>query len=111
MVEDSGRSAAGERSALRFEATVLPADAGEHVSAMAERVADLDLDRIPDPEGGVRLLVDANECAELLDRGFEVRLRRAVPVRPLDPQMIAGDDEVQTWFDQRVAGIEQGEAT
>jgi hypothetical protein len=31
-------------------------------------VADLDLDRIPDPQGGVRLLVTTEEVVELLER-------------------------------------------
>ncbi|HVL99913.1 MAG TPA: hypothetical protein VM324_11535 [Egibacteraceae bacterium] len=111
MVEESERSAGGEGPDVRFEATVLAPDAGVSAFAVAERVAELDLDRIPDPEGGVRLLIDVDECVALLDRGFEVRLRRAVPVRPLDPQLIAGDDEVQAWFDERVAGTEEGQAT
>lgn len=86
------------RSATRFEATV-------HVltdDADLKRVADLDVDRVPDPEGGVRVLVDPDECARLIDGGFEVRLQRAVPVRPLDPSLVAGDDDVRAWFAERV---------
>ncbi|MEX0658522.1 MAG: hypothetical protein WD080_05270 [Egibacteraceae bacterium] len=101
-----------ERRAVRFEATVHPGEAGLGVAAMTERVADLDVDRIPDPGGEVRLLVDADACVRLLEEGFEVRLRRSVPVRPLDPGLVAGDDEVQTWFDTRIrdtgGGPEQG---
>lgn len=89
------------RHGVRFEATVHPGEAPVGLSAMADRVAALDLDRIPDPEGGVRLLVDADECAQLLDRGFEVRLRRAVPVRPLDQSQVADDDDVRAWFEER----------
>lgn len=91
-----------ERRAVRFEATVHPGEAGLGFAAMTERVADLDLDRIPDPGGDMRLLVDVDECVRLLEQGFEVRLRRSVPVRPLDPRLVAGDDEVQTWFDTRI---------
>lgn len=109
MAEESQRPGVGERPTMRFEAILLTADARVDMSAMAERVAELDLDRIPDPEGGARVLVNTEECVELLERGFEVRLRRAVPVRPFDSELIAEDDEVQAWFDERVAGIEQGE--
>lgn len=105
----------GERHAVRFEATVHPGEAGLGFAAMTERVADLDVDRIPDPGGEVRLLVDADECVRLLEQGFEVRLRRSVPVRPLDPGLVASDDEVQTWFDTRIretgGGPEQGSAS
>lgn len=99
MADDSSRELTSRaRRANRFEATV-------HVvanDADLERVADLDVDRVPDPEGGVRVLVDADECARLIDGGFEVRLQRAVPVRPLDPSLVAGDDEVRAWFEERV---------
>lgn len=99
----------GPRGGVRFEATVHPGEAPVGFAAMAGQVADLDLDRIPDPEGGVRLLLDADECTELLERGFEVRLRRAVPVRPLDQSLVADDDAVRSWFDERARGT--GQAT
>lgn len=98
----------GPRRDVRFEATVHSGDAPVRFAAMAGQVADLDLDRIPDPEGGVRLLIDADECIQLLERGFEVRLRRAVPVRPLDQGLVADDDDVRAWFDGRVRGTGQG---
>lgn len=59
---------------LRFEVTVHPGDAGPPTS----HIANLDLDRVPDPEGGVRLLATAPECAVLVDEGYEVRLHRTV---------------------------------
>lgn len=96
------------RRDVRFEATVHPGDAPVGFAAVASRVADLELDRIPDPDGGVRLLVDVDECARLLDQGFEVRLRRAVPVRPLDQDLVADDDDVRAWFHARARGSDQG---
>jgi hypothetical protein len=41
------------------------------------RVADMDLDRVPDPGEGVRLLVDMNEAARLVESGFEVTIVQA----------------------------------
>ena len=61
-------------------------------------VSDLDLDRVPDPGGGVRVLIDQTEIARLISEGYEVRLQQAVPVRPLDPSLIARDDDVDSWF-------------
>lgn len=95
------------RRSVRFEATVHPGEAQVEFAALTRRVADLDLDRIPDPEGQVRLLVDADECAQLLDQGFEVRLRRAVPIRPLDQRLVADDEDVRAWFDERTRGTGQ----
>jgi hypothetical protein len=83
----------------RFEATVHPREDADADLAM---VADLDLDRVPDPEGGVRLLVNMEEVAHLVEQGFEVRLQRPVPVRPLDPELVASDEEVRAWFEERV---------
>lgn len=97
----------GPRGGVRFEATVHPR-ARVGFAAMARQVADLDLDRLPDAEGEIRLLVDAEQCSQLLDQGYEVRLQRAVPVRPLDQGLVADDDDVRAWFHARARGSEQG---
>ena len=91
---------------LRFEATV-QARTG---AADLERVADLDIDRLPDPEGGMRVLVDADDCRRLLEAGYEVHLLRALPVRPLKQRLVNADHDVQAWLDQRVrnAGTADG---
>jgi hypothetical protein len=88
----------------RFEATILP---GAPATGLA-RVADLDLDRIPDPEGEVRVLITAEDAERLLEQGFEVRLVRAHAVRPLDPALISDDADVQAWLAEQTAGIERG---
>lgn len=97
--------AAGDRTPLRFEATVQPGD----VEADLDRVADLDLDRVPDPEGGVRLLVTMEDCVQLLDRGFRVQLHNPLPVRPLEPGLIESDESTRAWLEERVRGIERAE--
>lgn len=97
--------APGRPEGGRFEATVHP---GERDVALAQ-VSDLDLDRIPDPQGGVRVVVTAEELAELVRRGYEVRVFRTVPIEPLDPSLIQSDEDARRWLDERVAGIPREE--
>jgi hypothetical protein len=94
-----------DRRNVRFEATV---HAGDRQLAL-ESVADLDLDRIPDPEGGVRLLVTAEEAIGLVLRGYEVHLLRAHPISPLDPALVPNDESVREWLEDQVKGIERQE--
>ena len=97
--------APGRPEGGRFEATVHP---GARDVALAQ-VSDLDLDRIPDPQGGVRVVVTAEELTELVRRGYEVRVFRTVPIEPLDPSLIESDEDVRRWLDERVAGIPREE--
>ena len=97
---ESGRPAGD-----RFEATVHP---GEQDVALAQ-VADLDLDRIPDPQGGVRVVVTADELAELVRRGYEVRVYRNIPMEPLRADLVETDEGAQRWLEERVAGIPREE--
>jgi hypothetical protein len=73
------------------------------------RVADLDLDRVPDPQGGVRLLVSVADIAELLDRGYEVRLHRIARVGPLSPDLVVDDAAAVAWLEDQVEGIPRQE--
>jgi hypothetical protein len=100
MSENAGEQTtqAGERGAVRFEATL---HAPPGIADVAS-VDDLDVDRVPDPEGGARVLVDVAECVRLLEAGYEVRLQRAVPVKPFDARLLADDDEARSWIEQRV---------
>jgi hypothetical protein len=90
---------------VRFEATVHPGDK----DVPLESVADLDLDRVPDPQRGVRLLVATDEIVALLERGYEVRLHRVVPVEPLSPELRIDDDDAVAWLEKRVQGIPRNE--
>ena len=96
---------------LRFEVTVHHGDAGTPMN----HVADLDLDRVPDPEGGVRLLATAQECAVLVDEGYEVRLHRTVSVSPPATVDVAGDDidedSVRRWLEERTRGVPRAEGS
>jgi hypothetical protein len=94
----------------RFEATVRPAARpGEVVTAAARadvagRVADLDLDRVPDAGGEVRVLLDLADVGRLAEQGLEVHVERALPVQPLDPALVTDDADVQAWLAARVRG-------
>lgn len=109
-MDDASKRGSKERSkepTVRFEATIHPTKRIETLEA----VNDFDLDRVPDPEGGMRVLVTVEEAARLAERGYEVRLLQPLPVRPLDPSLVADDDAVRTWLEERVEGIERREDT
>ncbi|MBJ3809306.1 hypothetical protein [Streptomyces flavofungini] len=110
MSESSGRAqqppsrgTGGRNPAVRFDATVHPGATNRDLHG----VADLDLDRIPDPEGAVRVLVTADECRRLLESGYEVHLHAPVPVRPLASDLVEQDDAVRAWLDERIQGIQR----
>jgi hypothetical protein len=107
MADETQRVPPVERFGYRFEATVHAAD---DRNVNLTEVADLDVDRVPDPTGEVRVLVGPDDCVRLLDRGMEVRLHRAVPIRPLDPDLIADDASVRAWFDERIRPTGRSEA-
>lgn len=92
---------------LRFEATIHQGDRERALS----RVADLDLDRVPDPRGDVRLLINPDELARLLDEGYEVRLYRTVRPQPLSPDLVMDDDAAVRWLEERVQGIAREEGS
>ena len=90
--------------AVRYEATVHSPSA----AAPLDAVADL-LDRVPDVEGTVRLLISAQEAEQLVSRGYEVRLQAAVPVAPLDPSLVMSDEQAAGWLEERLDGIDREE--
>jgi hypothetical protein len=96
-----------EQPSVRFEATIHPGQA----QPALEGVADLDLDRVPDPEGGVRVLVTTDEAARLVERGYEVHLLKALPVAPLNRELVMDDESVTAWLEDRVRGIERQEGS
>jgi hypothetical protein len=75
--------------------------------AAAERagIDDLDLDRLPDHEGAVRALVDADELAALEERGLDVERVGEIAVAPLDPSLVARDDDVRGWLESELAPL------
>lgn len=86
---------------VRFEATVH----GKSRAAAAKMVADLDLDRVPDPKGPVRVLMDAEDAARLVAAGYELRLVKAHPVQPLDPSMVMDDEAARSWLESQTRGL------
>lgn len=100
--EQAEPSDSGGQAQVRFEATIYPGDTDE---VTASRVGAFDLDRVPDPGGQVRALLSLGDIYRLLEAGFEVRLQRALPLRPLDPELIADDRDVQAWFEERARSV------
>ena len=90
-----------ENPGLRFEATLGPLPRGKAIAAAAE----LALDRLPDVSGKVRLLISPADAQRLLDRGFEVRLMTAVPVKPLDPKLVMTNQQSKGLLEVQVKGL------
>lgn len=90
---------------VRFEATV----SGREKVRLDEAVASLDLDRIPDPGGAVRVLISAAEAEMLLSRGCEVTLVAAHPVQPLDKSLVMDDEAANRWLDDQTRGLDRRE--
>lgn len=93
-------SPAGSTPRERFDVVVEP-DPGVAAQARTAQVSALDLDRLPDRDQ-VRLLVDADQLARLRAQGLTVRVQRSVPVQPLDPALVATDDDVAAWLAARL---------
>jgi hypothetical protein len=87
--------------AVRFEATLGTATRTKVLAATTE----LALDRLPDVDRKVRLLLSADDARRLVERGFEVHLLTAIPVAPLEPALVLTDKQSQDWLEQQVKGI------
>ncbi len=90
----ASQAASGGSAGMRFEATVHATTR----SAELRAVDALDLDRVPDPQGGVRVLVGPEDLARLVAEGYEVRVHAVAPVAPLDPGLVADEADVRAWF-------------
>lgn len=88
-------------SDIRFEATLGPTP---HRKALS-MAADMDLDRLPDVEGQVRVLLTPDDAQRLLAMGVPVHLEKAHPVRPLPRERLMSDQQAQSWLEQRLKGL------
>lgn len=88
-------------SGLRFDVTMPTKDR----AAAIEMVTALDLDRLPDCDGDVHLLVTLDEVALLVEGGHEVRISAALHVAPLDPSLVMEDKDSMAWLEAQVDGI------
>jgi hypothetical protein len=94
-----------ENRPVRFEATVT----GRDKVRLERAVADLDLDRIPDPQDAVRVLISAAEAEQLLARGCEVMLVAAHPIRPLEKSLVMDDEAANRWLEDQTRGLDRRE--
>lgn len=90
---------------VRFEATIV----GRDKKRLESAVADLDLDRIPDPEDAIRVLISAAEAERLLALGCEVRLVAAYPIQPLEKSLVMDDETANRWLDDQTRGLDRQE--
>ena len=97
------REGPGPSRPVRFDATIHPGRGAKDLAPLD----DLALDRVPDRHGRIRALMTAEECEMLLDLGYEVRLHRAHPIRPLDPRLVETDKAAQRWLDERLATLKR----
>ena len=102
----AGAAARGERFEVILDDPLTgPTEpTGPGVRAATARIAQvsaLDLDRLPDREH-VRLLVDAEQLDRLRAAGLPFRVQRSVPIAPLDPALIAADEDVAGWLAARL---------
>jgi hypothetical protein len=95
---DAGIPEDTDRATTRYE-VVLRAGVGGGDEIDMRRVADLDLDCVPDPGGGVRMLVNMDEADRLVESGF-VTIVRAAPSGPLDPSLIMGNTTAAAWLEE-----------
>ena len=92
-----------DRPQIRFEA-VFSARAEE----VLEAIRTLDLDWLPAAaDGQMRALVMADDIPRILERGMEVRLVRAYPIRPLDPALVMDDESAQRWLEEATRWVER----
>ena len=88
-------------SDIRFEAT-LGSTPYRKALAMA---AGMDLDRLPDVAGRVRLLITPDDARRLLEMGVPVHLDKAHPLRPLSREQVMTDEHAQSWLDKQLKGL------
>lgn len=99
--KDPGSQDHEPASNVLFEATIHPRRKDLNV----DLIANLDIDRVPDPKGQLRALLTADDCVRLLDLGFEIRLEHAHPIRPLDRSLIETDESVRRWLEEKLRGL------
>jgi hypothetical protein len=90
-------------SGVRFDVT-MPT---KNRAAAIEMVTALDLDRLPDRDGDVHLLITLDEVGMLAESGYEVHLSAALHVAPLDPALVMDDKDSMAWLESQVEGIER----
>ncbi len=91
----------GLPATIRFEATLGTAPRARAVEAASA----LDLDRLPDSKGEVVLLLSPDDARRLLDQGFDVHLKSALPLAPLPKERVMTDAAAQRWLEEQVKGL------
>jgi len=98
---DDRDDSAARRPAVRYSATVRSGTRAQALKA----VADLDLDRLPDVRGKIRVLLSPADIQPLLERGLELQLHAVLPVAPLDASFVMSDERAQAWLEKQLKGV------
>jgi len=89
------------RPSYRFAAIVTQPGRREAMRVISE----LGLDRLPDREGKLHLLIAPDDARRLLEHGARVELLSVTPVAPLSPALILTDEAAGADLERRVKGV------
>ena len=94
-------SQAGSQQSARFSAVVTRPARREALAIVSE----LGLDRLPDLQGKIHLLLTAGDAERLVQRGVQVELLSVTPVAPLDPKLVFSDEAARADLERRLKGV------
>jgi hypothetical protein len=95
------QSKENDRRPYRFTAVVTKPARREAMRVVSE----LGLDRLPDRDRKLHLLITADDARRLLERGVQVELLSVNPVAPLDPSLILTDEAARADLERRLKGV------
>src|SRR4029077_903782 len=68
-------------------------------------ISELGLDRLPDRNGKIHLLISADDARRLLERGLRVELISVSPVGPLSRSSILTDEAARADLERRLKDV------
>lgn len=95
------QSRENDRRSYRFTAVVTKPVRREAMRVVSE----LGLDRLPDRDRKIHLLITADDARRLLERGVQVELLSVNPVAPLNPSLILTDEAAREDLERRLKGV------
>jgi hypothetical protein len=90
-----------DRGSYRFTAVVTRPARREAMRLVSE----LGLDRLPDRDRKIHLLITADDARRLLERGVQVELLSVNPVAPLNPSLVFTDEAARADLERRLKGV------
>ncbi len=90
-----------EGPAVRYSAVLPDTERSKSIALVSE----LALDRLPDRNGRIHVLISADEANCLLEQGIAVKLLAVIPIAPLEKSLVMTDVQAQHSLERRVKGI------